>query len=72
MQGDLRDFMLNMQSLHQVGLMPWHVSYHDRLDFLNARVEEFVADNPGKRAPWFEQVQAVFEATGRWPYTHAR
>jgi hypothetical protein len=42
--------------------MPLYVSYHDRLGFLNARAEEFVAANPDTRPAWFEQVKLVFDA----------
>lgn len=62
LQGELRTFMSSMDALREAGVMPWHVAYHDRLNFLNARVEEFVAANPGERAPWFAAVQQVFDA----------
>jgi Calcineurin-like phosphoesterase len=62
LQGELREFMSSMDVLYKAGVMPRHVSYHDRLGFLNARVEEFVAANPKKRADWFPQVQQVFDA----------
>lgn len=60
--GELRSFMSSMDGLREAGVMPWHVDYHDRLNFLNARVEEFVAANPKSRADWFPLVQQVFEA----------
>ncbi len=62
LQGELRGFMSSMDTLREAGVMPWHVDYHDRLEFLNARVEEFAAANPKKRASWFDQVQQVFDA----------
>lgn len=62
LQGELTTFLASMDTLYEAGVMPRHVSYHDRLGFLNARVEEFVAANPEDRAPWFAQVQQVFEA----------
>lgn len=62
LQGELRTFINSMETLRAAGVMPLHVGYHDRLTFLNARVEEFAAANPRKRADWFEQVQTVFEA----------
>ena len=62
LQGELRDFLHSMDALRAAGVMPWHVSYHDRLGFLNARVEEFTAANPKKQAEWFAPVQQVFEA----------
>ncbi|PLW70040.1 metallophosphoesterase [Pseudohalioglobus lutimaris] len=62
LQAELRDFMSSMDTLREEGVMPWHVDYHDRLNFLNARVEEFAAANPRQRAPWFAQVQQVFDA----------
>lgn len=62
LQGELTTFLASMDTLYEAGVMPRHVSYHDRLGFLNARVEEFVAANPKDRAPWFAQVQQVFEA----------
>jgi hypothetical protein len=51
-----------MDTLRAAGVMPWHVSYNDRLGFLNARAEEFVAANPKKQADWFPALQQVFEA----------
>jgi hypothetical protein len=62
LQVELRTFINTMEELRVSGVMPLHVGYHDRLTFLNARVEEFVAANPRKRADWFEQVQTIFEA----------
>lgn len=62
LQGELRDFLSSMETLREAGVMPWHVDYHDRLNFLNARAEEYVAANPKKRAPWFTQLQQVFDA----------
>lgn len=60
--GELKAFIASMEELRAAGVMPWHVDYHDRLGFLNARAEEFVAANPSKRADWFEPLQQVFEA----------
>jgi hypothetical protein len=63
LQGELKAFLSSMDTLYKAGVMPRHVSYHDRLGFLNARVEEFVAANSKKRtAPWFDEVLQVFEA----------
>ena len=59
---ELRTFMSSMDTLRAAGVMPWHVDYNDRLGFLNARVEEYMAANPKGRADWFPQVQQVFEA----------
>ena len=61
-QGELREFLNNMDTLREAGVMPWHVSYHDRLGFLNARAEEFVAANPKKQADWFVALKGVFDA----------
>lgn len=62
LQGELRAFLDSMDTLRAAGVMPWHVSYNDRLGFLNARAEEFVAANPKKQADWFPALQQVFEA----------
>ena len=62
LQSELRTFIKNMEALRSAGVMPLHVGYHDRLTFLNARVEEFSAANPRQRADWFDAVQQVFEA----------
>ena len=62
LQSELRTFIKSMEDLRTAGVMPLHVGYHDRLTFLNARVEEFSAANPRQRADWFEPVQQVFEA----------
>ena len=59
---ELRTFLSSMDGLREAGVMPWHVDYYDRLNFLNARVEEYVAANPKGRAEWFPLVQQVFEA----------
>ena len=57
-QGELREFLNNMDTLREAGVMPWHVSYHDRLGFLNARAEEFVAANPKKQAAGLAALRA--------------
>ena len=62
LQGELRESLDSMDTLRAAGVMPWHVSYNDRLGFLNARAEEFVAANPKKQADWFPALQQVFEA----------
>ena len=61
-QGELRDFLDNMDALRKAGVMPWHVSYNDRLGFLNARAEEYAAANPRKQADWFVPLKGVFDA----------
>lgn len=62
LKGELQDFLKNMDVLRAEGVMPWHVSYHDRLQFLNARAEEFSKLNPGQSAGWFKALAEVFEA----------
>ncbi|MEM1111325.1 MAG: metallophosphoesterase [Pseudomonadota bacterium] len=62
LSGELNGFMKNMDALREAGVMPWHVSYDDRLNFLNARAEEYQAANPKKQADWFKPLVAVFEA----------
>jgi hypothetical protein len=63
LRGELTDFLDSMDELRAAGVMPWYVSYHDRLNFLTARVEEFRAANrKNKRADWFGAVQQVFDA----------
>ncbi|MEP0202443.1 MAG: metallophosphoesterase [Halioglobus sp.] len=62
LEGELQGFLASMDTLREAGVMPWHVSYHDRLQFLNARAEEFAKLNPGQRAPWFKQLKEVFDA----------
>lgn len=62
LQGEFRDFIENMEELRAAGVMPWHVGYHDRLQFLNSAAEKFAVENPRKRAAWFEPLTAVFEA----------
>ncbi len=61
LRGDLTRYLEAADSLRRAGQLPWYVSFYDRLDFLNARVEEFVAANPDSRAPWFDQVRSIFE-----------
>jgi hypothetical protein len=61
LQAEFTRFLEAMDTLREAGQMPWYVDFYDRLTFLNARVEEFVAANPKTRAPWFAQVQTVFE-----------
>ena len=62
LQGELKDFLSSMDALREAGVMPWYVDYHERLAFLNARAEEFVAANPRATADWFESLQQVFDA----------
>ena len=62
LQGEFRGFISNMEELRAAGVMPWHVGYHDRLQFLNSAAEKFAVENPRKRADWFEPLTAVFEA----------
>ena len=60
LQEEFRQHLQSMAILQQAGQMPLYVSFHDRLGFLNARAEEFVAANPKTQAPWFDQVREVF------------
>ena len=62
LQGELKAFLDSMDELRAAGVMPWYVDYHERLGFLNARAEEFVAANPKKQAPWFGALKKVFDA----------
>ncbi len=62
MTGELRGFLESMEALRAAGVMPWYLPYDQRLDFLNARAEEFAAANPKTRADWFDPLQKVFEA----------
>jgi hypothetical protein len=62
LQGELKDFLDSMDALRKAGVMPWYVDYYDRLVFLNARAEEFVAANPKTQADWFGPLQKVFDA----------
>lgn len=62
LQGELRQYLDSMDALRAAGVMPWYVDYYDKLPFLNARAEAFVAENPGKAAEWFEPLKAAFEA----------
>jgi hypothetical protein len=62
MRAELQDFLDSMDTLRAAGVMPWYVDYHDRLAFLNARVEEFAAANPKAQADWFAALQQVFDA----------
>ena len=61
-RGELKSFLDSVETLRAAGIMPLHVDYDDRLRFINARVEEFVAANPDVRPDWFDAVQKVFEA----------
>ena len=62
LQTELQDYLKNIDDLRDAGVMPWHVSYDDRLRFLNAAAEKFALANPRKRADWFAPLTAVFEA----------
>ena len=62
MHGEFVRFLENMDQLREAGVMPWYVDCHDRLVFLEARVEEFRAANRRKKADWFPAVQEVFDA----------
>jgi hypothetical protein len=61
-QGELKGFLDSMDALRAAGVMPWYVDYLDRLVFLNARAEEFVAANPKRQAEWFADLVKVFDA----------
>ena len=61
LHGELGRFLDSMGQLRAAGVMPWHVAYHERLSFLNARAEEFAAANPKTAADWFEPLKTVFE-----------
>ena len=60
--GELKSFLDGMDALRAAGVMPLYVGYNDRLQFLNARAEEYAAANPKSRADWFEPLQKVFDA----------
>ncbi len=62
MQGELKAYLESIAALQEAGVMPMHVAYFDRLAFLNARAEEFVAANPKAKADWFEPLAKVFDA----------
>ena len=62
LRGELKGFLDSMDALRAAGVMPWYVDYHDRLAFLNARAEEFVAANPKTKPDWFGPLQKVFDA----------
>ena len=62
LQGEFKGFLDSMDVLRAAGVMPWYVDYHERLGFLNARAEEFVAANPKKQADWFPALKNVFDA----------
>ena len=62
LQGELKAFLDSMDELRAAGVMPWYVDYHERLGFLNARAEEFVAANPKTQAQWFGALKKVFDA----------
>ena len=62
LQGELKAFLDSMDALRAAGVMPWYVDYHERLGFLNARAEEFVAANPKTQADWFGALKQVFDA----------
>ena len=59
---ELLTFLQSTDALRAAGMLPWHVGYHQRLQFLNARAEEFAAANPKTQADWFEPLTKVFEA----------
>lgn len=62
MRGDLTSYLRSIETLQGAGVMPLHVDNFKRLDFLNARAEEFAAANPDVRAPWFDALQKIFDA----------
>jgi hypothetical protein len=62
LRGELKGFLDSMDTLREAGVMPWYVDYHDRLNFLNARAEEFTVANPKQQADWFGALKNVFDA----------
>ncbi len=59
---DLKGYLDALEALEAAGVMPRFVPFHERLDFLNARAEEFAAANPKERAEWFTPLQVLFDA----------
>ena len=61
-RGELKDFLDAMDALRLAGVMPLHVSYYDRFQFLKARAEEWAEVNGKKQADWFPPLAKVYEA----------
>ena len=62
LKDELLTFLQSTDALRAAGVLPWHVNYDQRLQFLNARAEEFAAANPKVQAEWFDPLKKVFEA----------
>ncbi|QFU74894.1 hypothetical protein EY643_04145 [Halioglobus maricola] len=62
LQGELQGYLAAVESLDAAGQLPSYVGRQDRLNFLNARVEDFAAANPRSKPDWFKDVQLVFAA----------
>ena len=62
MQGELRAYLKSIAVLEKAGVMPLHVDYFTRRNFLNARAEEFLRLNPGVEPGWYKDMLEVFDA----------
>ncbi len=62
MQGEMQQYLESIAVLQKAGVMPMHVGYFDRRNFLNTRVEEFVKLNPGVKPEWYDAMLIVFDA----------
>lgn len=62
LQTELNEYLHNITALQDAGVMPLHVDYYDRLNFLNARATEWVEANPKVAAEWFDPLQKLFDA----------
>ena len=62
MQGELREYLKSIAALEKAGVMPLHVDYFTRRNFLNARAEDFVKLNPGVEPGWYGDLVKVFDA----------
>jgi hypothetical protein len=61
-QGELKEYLASIAALQKAGVMPLHVDYFSRRGFLNARMEEHLAENPGVEPDWYGHMLKIFDA----------
>ncbi|MBE9537665.1 MAG: metallophosphoesterase [Proteobacteria bacterium] len=62
MQGELREYLSSIETLQKAGVMPMHIDYFSRRNFLNAQMEDYAKLNPGVEPGWYGDMVKVFDA----------
>ena len=62
MQGELREYLASIEVLQKAGVMPLHIEYFSRRNFLNAQMEDYARLNPGVEPGWYGDMVKIFDA----------